>query len=1171
MFEDWGNGEKSAAAIVAIVLVAVAFFLLQPKPAAPTGAASESVFYEGPFVLRVASESGEPVAEALVNYSLGSERGGGLTGANGTLEIVIKRSAPLSLRVEKTGFETAVLTVIATKREATVKLKAARVVEPAEFAPPQAEGIAVVTASNEQGEPVESGEARIYGFEGAHLLGESTVSGGNAVVENLPLDANAYLVVEAPGFLSFDGSGAAKKIVAVTEFSAVLKAEANNSQKTVLRAVDPNGTLVPCSMTVLAPPAVQLFTRLTQGELEYDAPSNGSFYFVSVADGFLPAKSALFKAGETAQVAMQAPTAANSAVLRVRASDDSGKSVQAKITVRDSKGFLAAPESKTVATLTLAKGDYVVAARFKSQEQRKTVKLYSSDANVDFEFAAAKAFVNATARNAASNAFLNASVSAEQGGKAVASGYAGEKLEIAAGRETVVRLEAKGFVAAETSVQPLKAGETSNVELFLQPKASAGGTSIKFVKAVDANGTQVDTLVQGGRYKLYFEFEPSAAAQEAGAAVRVEGGEITDYPQGYLVEKSSSYSQQSGACVDLAQDKVLGGAIKWVDSRFKPAVKTLEYSVTVDNASRELAVEYRGYSIDANGAWERDPADAALAEAESSREKAGCYAATRSLKLAVTKSGGAANASPTPQAENASFWVEGGELKTNVKEIVFSVDSVLDADAVAVSLEGDECKLLYSFESSNATENCYGYSDGFAWFKSADFGNPACPLKARGNSADGDASAKLVVTGSCVKESKLEIPLRVNARPEESLSARPRELAGDYSAKLIYIIENRQAGQARKVSIGGRELSFDAPEAKPIAWNGPGSLEALSNGAKIASWQYASEKSYFAGKGDLGPRAESCGDWLCCASAWCNQDALSQAAQEFKERAREVARRTAFRRGNGQPLKALGMEKFVFVTVAQVTEDASKQLKSLGFSAGTRASLAGDSCKPGNPVVLELKAETSDGATWQYSSRVLRLENNLKAPLNKLALCDFLHGDNAFINKTEQATLASLAQSSDRHSTPIPVPSFFTDVTGAKARCLAAVGTCAEQSGVMVNLPALSTSPLTAKVNCVPLVSGKCAPACEESQGDVQIVPYNNQQYVLLRFGLTPACSSTPPSLQGVFANLESSAIMRVLGGYAGTAQRLGAQFYAAASDPSTYTQSQLSDVLARLPFGGLG
>jgi len=1137
---------KTLAALAIIVLAAVAFLALQ-KPAEITGpAANQTAFYSGEFVLRVQAQNGTAIPGAQVNYSLDGKNGGGFTNETGEIPISITRPGLLSLRVARDGFQTAVVTILATRSTAAIKLKEARPAAAALEAIETSAAVAI-TARGAGGEAIDAGVARVYDLDTAHLLGEAALLDGKAELEGLPAGVTAYIVAEADGFEPFDGSNRAQVLNAGTLFEAIL--EKRGVVGTRLRCLDANGKKTACIMTLFKPPAVELESSFTQGEW-LPKLGEGAYYFVGEADGYLPANSGLFGAGEDAQAVLQTPTNENAAKLSVTATR-AGKPLAASVLVRGVDGSFVTAEQKAPASFTLAKAAYKITVQAGGAKRSERVQL-GEDKAVEFVFEEGKAYVNASVTPA-----VNATITVIIDGAKAAEGRPGELIEMPAAKAATVRAEAVGRIPVEKQVAAIAEGRTATVRLELESEAKAPAkTSAKFIKAAYANGTAVAELQEGGEYSLFFEIVPSRGSRDAGFAIAVNGGTIKGYPAGAQVKKSSVMNAPSAVCTDLAQDSALSDSVKWVDSRFPAASKTLEYKVNVSTGSRELRVGYRGYSVD-NGSFDRDPQDPSLGSAESTGEKAGCYAAFKDFSIPV-KGANVAQANATAgNKSNASqgVFVENGSLKAGATRLDFSIDAVLPADAVPFSMEPQSgCSFLYSFNSTSGAHDCYSYANGFV---KLDAFKAGCPLQVKGDKIEGDASATLVVTGSCVKNT-LEIPLGQAARLEESILVTPTDLgSGDGTAKIFYLIDERQTGQ-RTADAGGKSIALQKSSVRALSWKGSGTLPLKSGGETIATLSYRYKKSYFSGKGGVGgERITSCGDWLCCARAWCNQDAFKQAVEKFKARAGEVAQRTAFRNGAGQPLAALGLQAFEYVTVAQVTEGAAAQLKSLGFETSGSASLAGEACASDAPKVLELKASTSDGVNWAYSSRTLSLEQNLDAASNKPELCGFLHAENATVTKTAAASMASLNQVKDGVATP--VPSFFTDVAGVKAACLAAVSTaCAEHSGKMVSLPALAPAPLYAQVNCVP-AAGKCVPVCTPTQGDVQTVPYQNRAYLLLRFGLTEACTGVPPALEKVFTGAKPFQFMGLLDSYMGgfSTAAFGGAFYDSPLDPAGFTQAQ--------------
>ncbi|PIT85947.1 hypothetical protein COU36_00445 [Candidatus Micrarchaeota archaeon CG10_big_fil_rev_8_21_14_0_10_59_7] len=561
-----------------------------------------------------------------------------------------------------------------------------------------------------------------------------------------------------------------------------------------------------------------------------------------------------------------------------------------------------------------------------------------------------------------------------------------------------------------------------------------------------------------------------------------------------------------------------------------------------------------------------------------------------------------------------------------------------------------DCTLVYSVKSAKGTEKCYLYDKAKKafLFKSRD-GYSQCPIRVEADSLEGDSSASLELGASC-GSAKASVPIHLTAESVQSLYTAPRSLdEGDGSAKIVYVINGKQFGSRSLTP----DVSFSGAGAKAIAWSGPGNLVVKEGDSVVAQWAYDQQASFFQGVGSVGgERVESCSDWMCCANAWCSKAAYAQANDAFKRKAQDVADETVFRRGNGEPLKTLG-GSFAFAGVAQTIEQTIAENE-------TRP----PECVPSNPAVFEMKAKTSDGETWAYSSSVMSVGVNLKSAANKPELCNFLHAENGTVKQTKNATLASMQQA--KRVIPIVIPSFFVDFSGVKGRC-GKEPACAGK-GTMISVPGLIPYPMTTEVSCqqvstTPAVSTPaacarspdnrptirvdpksitlhleeqkqfgiiccnpagtatvncpqpvgwsktdnqglftataagsfevsasaagfasvpasvkvtpertaktCAARCTPVNGDIQMIPFNNQLYVIVRFGANENCAMTlPPWYSVAMGTAEAWLFMKSMG--APDAQgAVGGSLYPTQSNPTSFAQSYVSS-LAMSSAGGM-
>ncbi|MFA4946304.1 MAG: hypothetical protein WC607_02050 [Candidatus Micrarchaeia archaeon] len=1112
--------ERVVMAVLVVLVLALAFAFLEPQAMAGTEALNETIFHQGGFAVIVVDSNASPLEGVRVDYSIGDYFGGGETNASGAYYFDTEAGTVVGLRLAKEGYETEALAFIPTRDKITISLATAAV---ASQAGQPAEAIAVVTVTGASGAPVD-GEVFVRDFNAGVFLGSARVEAGSAIIRGLPAGTEAYAVFVGDGVL--DGSAEPRVLSEGANFLEIsLSAEPVN---TTLRAVDARGAPVPCLISVYSLPANPLASTETNGEAVYSSYSNESLYFVATGTGFAPVTSREFQPGGTVEVVARSTASSKKLLVTV----DAGN---ASLSVRSADGKAKADAFALDgrAEFRLDAGEYSVSAYANGKRASASVTL-DEDKNISLKLAWGKAFLVLDAVDSANNSIDRALFEVTQNNEKVSVDADGFELD--AFEETIVRADADGYAATEFSVDGLEPGERAARSVELE---RADGTArVEFVGARDASGF-VDAFEEGREYELVFNLVPAEGADEAGVALSVHGDAwITNYPKGDWVERSSAELDDAGEyCAALLQDSVaaLNGGYKWVDSRSRAHAGERVFKVRAGGAGT-VSFGYRGYSIKGSE-WTRDPLDEALGNAERAPEKAGCYAATEDFTVQVSKPEEATGGNGTAwnsTGAHEDFWLESGALKSRVLEIELEVNSIYPADAVALDLTAEECGLAYRFESSAGTESCYGYANGAVWFKAADAGNPSCPLAVDGNAAPEDAGARLVVSASCLKDARLEIPISVTAVEEEALLVEPRGLTpGDGAAKLAFVLDEKQFGSR---IVNGVE--FDSPAVRAFELT---ESTAFESGSFSASVDYPQQVSLFPGKTDLGSRVESCGDWLCCSRGWCDASAAKEMMAAFKAEALRTANAGAFKRGAGAPAGALGFGEFEFVGIAQLAEGGLTALEEEGFTV--------EAC--GGPAVVELKAASADGSTWDYSASIMTAGGT--------RLCGFAHGEDDGVRVTEEATLASLAQAQETQS--VVVPSFYSDVTGSRAACSLAVAPCAELSGMLVSLPALVPEPKTANFVCSPLPSGNCVAICEAKAGGVEEFVFNNRLYTVVRFGLSASCAPVPPALQDVFANAAPWEAFGLVNANAGAGA--SGVFDAAQGDPSTYAQSELTGIIS--------
>lgn len=1117
--------EKIGLVILAALLFVAAYSLMQAGEAEPDG--NETVFYSGAFALRIFDANSTPVQGALVNYSIGGEKGGGYSGSDGVLGLYLKESGLLSISVRKDGFETEALTIIPTRGEATVTLETKKS-SSVEYSG-ASEATAAFTVKGPEGEPTD-GKAHLLDFESSLELGSCELEGGACVINGLRKGAIAFAVAEAEGYALFDGSGKPEELGAYTAFDLELILESSGAVSE-MRCLGQSAEPLDCNLTVYSPPDYALSAIESNGTAYFAGEEEGEYYFVAERGGHY-LSSPLFKAGGSAQVAF----VQEGIELKVVTIDESGEPLQSLVKVNgaDNRAAAAAVNSSGEALFELPTGEYKVTAV--NEESRKAVELsLNSDAFLSFKFESRPAFVSLNAFDFA-NKSVNALFTVRQDNAIVCGGSKGS-FEVRAGAESIVTAEAAGYLRVEETVSALNENEVKSVSFAMQKSAAGSHTAITLLGAFDEEGELVEELEAGREYSIKLRLEPSNNEGEAGVFLRVEGeAVITKYPSGDEVAKSSFYGDEKDYCGGLLQDNAIfiNNGFKWVDSSSKSSIRTVEFKVRVDEEG-PVGLYYRGYSI-VNEEWDRDPFDPELG-LKANNGKAGCYANAHYAEYKAVEPAGEAAPEPTLPEGNASFWIEGGELKSAVEKISFQADAVFPADAVPFSLDA-ECELAYSIESSGGTEYCYGISAGYAWFKSGDY-NPACSIKVNGNELQPDDSASIVVTGACVKDSRVEIPIELQVRAEESFRAVPKQGKGEGTVALYYLAESKQVG-SRFLSFDGKEYSFGGPGVKAIEWNGQGESAVMEDGFEAVELQYAAEEGFFDNRFSLGGRVESCLSAECCSNNWCTPSALEEMVEAFKSEAAGLAERTLFKRG---PLPVLEAGGFDYASAAQLTQGGFAALEEAGFQ------VEASDCDYEEPAIFELKASSPDGTAWSYSARVLKLDGE--------QLCGFMHAEEDGIVKTKFASMESIQMISEENSQAIPVPSFYSDVKGAKAACLAAPVECALQSGELYSIPAIVPSLQTSAVICTG-ISGVCAYSCAPKEARVELVTHDNKLYAIMRFGVNALCAPTAPALQSLLSNAgvsdASEYLKQELGG-------LTAEFESQARSPLDYDLSDLEVV----------
>ncbi|NUN11730.1 carboxypeptidase regulatory-like domain-containing protein [Candidatus Micrarchaeota archaeon] len=361
-----------------------------------------------------------------------------------------------------------------------------------------------------------------------------------------------------------------------------------------------------------------------------------------------------------------------------------------------------------------------------------------------------------------------------------------------------------------------------------------------------------------------------------------------------------------------------------------------------------------------------------------------------------------------------------GVISIPKNEVVLSIDPVFAADAIKLNVQNNKCKAVFSVIKSNTnTESCYNLdSNNVLSFRTRDFGASGCSISVKGNTVLGDDSAFFDVWSSCDAQQKTQrIKIKVNSNSIESVSISPDDLGnGDESAKLVYVVNNKQVG-LRKILVGSKQLEFtEGSGGKAVSWSGPGTLSIKEDALELKAIQYKQSTSYFSKKGELGKSIDSCTSFDCCSSGWCSASALSNALIDFKRVSKEMSEKTIYRRGGVEPGNSLGKKSFKFVTVMQAGEDASSEFSSAGFSIQSACGVL--------PGVYEVQA-LFDGSNWKYSARNLAVNENLNGGATP-QLCGFMCGEGNSVKTYDHGVMCTNEQATKDHRKPKITLSYFT-------------------------------------------------------------------------------------------------------------------------------------------------
>ncbi len=923
----------------------------------------------------------------------------------------------------------------------------------------------------ENGEVIENGEvSAFYVFTGAEIT-SAQFQGGEAGISGITRDSLVSIAVHAAGYYpgqvsSVLASGDAQPVIVNLE-----KIPQEAVKTRIIASEDVTGEVYIFQKGNLT----QLISSiLNNGVVEFNLP-DGEYYALVNSPGYLPATSFEFINGDEVNVDLLPLT--DGVNLEVNVVDEENAAVVgASIAVVNENGLLMAlpvySQFGASSTFTLpvdSRG--IVRTALEPSESSQEFEL-NQDTAVTLTLLAHAGLLDLRVKNLADNSFVDeVMLTSYYEGKRYnsCSGNGGCVVAVRGGNDVAVEISAVGFLPYTYYDEAIPEFASKAGEVRIIPSALASGLNVDLLEIIDRNGNSISgTVLRPGVYNAKF-FVSSKNAEALSLYVRAEDGtENASLSSVHLLEplsvnevevaKSSTYLGSGVQCSDLV-NPVFEPPYKWVELTFS---KTSSQEVDVPfeiplNIAEDTAfsLAFRAKAVTGE-VHARQPADPVLGLLPASQEKANCYAETTQREFIVS-------ASRAPVIEDVFPVIEGeftaGDAlvfnpvqrsiasQNGLTEYELQVDSILPGDAMPLKLQSDQqCTIIAKQPNSTSnllSSSCYRYDSGkqMLVFESKEL-NPLCPIYLKEdkfynekNARVNEDSATLKILASCAS-AEMEIPIKVKfASGVSSLTVKPEEgqLGEGDAAKLLYVINNRQL-QSRNLEVlyGNRSsaLQLRGPSSRAIAWRGPGTLEFSENGDLVQEVIFENKAMVFKpGVGVLSHRQTSCGaskDVYCCSNGWCTRKALEQFVPEFKETGQQLAKNTAFRRGEGQPFNYFSTTPFKFVTIVQVAQGGQSALEVEGVSFNSPLA-----CISGNPGVYELTAFTSSGEEdeWNYTAKTLELKNSdyIQSPNNcgassnvtvtsltanngETKLCNFLWPRENCIVSSKNSTITSIDQ-----------------------------------------------------------------------------------------------------------------------------------------------------------------
>ncbi len=967
------------------------------------------------YTLKVVDGKGFPLVGAGVFYyfSNPSSESEVYTDSSGSASIQTLGNTVIFVRVVKSGYQSASLSVLTTQSSTPVVLTA---LNNSGFQ------LGAVTVSVSAGSGLAStGVLSVYDASSQSMISNSSLN-GSQIVFNLPLGEQVFFGVSGvSGFYDYNGfvNGSFYGV------SDGLSVDLNLTSIPVvytgawLNSFDSNNNSVASTVDVIPNPSLAGSVFSSNGSL-FVPLTNSTFYAVFSAPGFVVSRSSFFWLGSVVNQTLISANSSNSQNLNVEVVDENGAPLQGVQVVVSDNGLLSTIPASTDSTGSVVFNNlplniFNVSATLDGLTVSKSVDL-NVNSSVMLVLSVHSAFFNVNAVNALTEGGVSAVFNSFYGNNSFdsCSGF-NCSLRVWGGSNEKIVASATGFLNYTESLNDVTPLSFNSLTVKLIPESAVTGMLVDFVGIKNSNGTYTTALVAGENYSFDFYLARSGA-ESVGLYVRIggsggfDGGSINAggfSGSGVGVESGGFLSDPQPECVDLNssyQDNA-----KWVELVFPSSSQDVLVPFTVQsNFSGQLQVFYRGFGLK-DGFYSREPQDQFLGGNFSSPSIAECYAQTLEKDFLViqpnvtssNQSGTVFFNSSSYQNGDYVFYKQGVGISSASGSLNYSMqaDPVMPGDVFNLSLEHDaNCNILVG-NFSGADSGCFTYnnSNGFVAFIASPL-NKNCPVKVEGNSfidSSGPVSsvtALLKLGATCNVNVGGYASFTVNLASIPSFYLLPQTSDWNGGPGLNYLESELQG--SRVLNVNGFNFSFSSPGVQAFQWSGNGTLSVGENGLEISSQTYSSNGSSFLASGNsiIGSIQNSCSDQFCCASGWCQNSTFNSMLSFFNSSVSSLANQTVFRRGSGLPFDYFyPSSNASFYTVAQLSQ---------GVSNGCG----------GKPGVFSVSLSSFNGSNWTLALNPLNLSTSLNENCNSTQLCGFISGLNGCVQSSSNSTPLTLDQ-----------------------------------------------------------------------------------------------------------------------------------------------------------------